>query len=102
MIQVIELLNGSTMIAEETHRNLMAADREIGTLVESFPRYMSAVEKMYKEQVDLVHGKKLDDVLEKIEALVGKYQDEASGAQSGQTEVVEELVRMKNHRANGE
>jgi hypothetical protein len=101
-IQVIELLNGSTMIAEETHRNLMAADREVGTLVESYPRYMSAVEKMYKEQVDLVHSKKLDDVLEKIADLMAKYQSEASGAQQGQSDVIDELVRMKNHRVNGE
>ena len=102
MIQVIELLNGSTMIAEETHRNLMAADREVGTLVESFPRYMSSLEKMYKDQVDLVHSKKLDDVLDKIESLMSKYTDEASSSQQGQTDTIDELVRMKNRRANGE
>lgn len=101
-IQVIELLNGSTLIAEETHRNLMAADREIGTLVESYPRYMSAVEHMYKEQIDLVHGKKLDDVLEKIESLMESYSKEASGAHRGQQDTVEELIRLKNHRATGE
>lgn len=102
MIQVIELLNGSTMIAEETHRNLMAADREIGNLVESYPRYMSSVEKMYKEQIDLVHGKKLDDILEKVETLVGKYSAEAASSDKGQTDTIDELVRMKNHRSNGE
>lgn len=102
MIQVIELLNGGVLIAEETHRNLMAADREVGTLVDSFPRYMSAVQKLYKDQIDLVHSKKLDDVLEKISDLMSKYQDENSKTHQGLQDSSEELIRLKNRRSNGE
>lgn len=102
MIQVIELLNGGVLIAEETHRNLMAADREVGTLVDSFPRYMSAVQKLYKDQIDLVHSKKLDDILEKISDLMSKYQDENSKTHQGLQDSSEELIRLKNRRSNGE
>lgn len=94
-IQVAELLNGAVLITEETHRNLMAADREIGTLVETYPRYMDQVAKMYLDQLNLVNSKKLDDVLERIETIFEKYEKEITNLNSGNTKYTAEIIRQR-------
>ena len=94
-IQVAELLNGAVLITEETHRNLMAADREIGTLVETYPRYMAHVAQMYLDQLNLVNSKKLDDVLERIEAMFERYEKEISNLNSGNVKYTNEIMRQR-------
>lgn len=94
-IQVAELLNGAVLITEETHRNLMAADREIGTLVETYPRYMAHVAQMYLDQLNLVNSKKLDDVLERIEAMFERYEKEISSLNAGNERYATEIVRQR-------
>lgn len=94
-IQVAELLNGAVLITEETHRNLMAADREIGTLVETYPRYMAHVAQMYLDQLNLVNSKKLDDVLERIEAMFERYEKEISRLNAGNEKYTSEIMRQR-------
>lgn len=94
-IQVAELLNGAVLITEETHRNLMIADREIGTLVETYPRYMAHVAQMYLDQLNLVNSKKLDDVLERIEAMFERYEKEIENLNDGNVKYTTEIVRQR-------
>ena len=100
-IQMLEMINGGVLIAEEAQRNIMASDREIGQLVGSYPQYLGEFSKMYKDSIDLTYGRKLDDVLEQIDELFDNYQTEINQYETSSAKISREVAQMKSRQKSG-
>lgn len=102
MIQTVEMLNGALMISEEAYGNLNSNDREIGLLAEGNVRLLQKFVDAYNRSIDLTFGKKLDDVLEQINDLFGKYDKEIGEVDRGTKAFQGEMAEMKEHQKTGE
>ena len=80
-IQTLELLNGSTLVAQEGYRILNASDNELGFLTAGTAEIMRIATQTYKSSIDLAISTKLEDVLNGAEDFIKKSGDVNKRAQ---------------------
>lgn len=100
-LQTVEMLNGASLITQTAQASLMAADRELGALVESYPVITSKYTQAYLDQIDLTFAKKLDDVLEEILKLFDSYNKDITGFSRASVKISNDLAEFKDSRDKG-
>lgn len=95
VLQVVEFLNGAILVTSEAERLLMATDREIGTLVKSYPEYLKQLKQMYMDSISLTYSTSLEDVVAQVIDLHERYAQEIASLDSAQRKIQAELAIQK-------